>query len=328
MNICVTGGAGYIGSHAVRMLESLGHQVSVIDNLSTGHRHHVPTHVPFLETSTHDEEALVKHFKRHGVEAVMHFAAFSLVGESVEQPLKYYHNNVEGTRSLLQAMVKARVKHLVFSSTAAVYGNQAEQPITEQHREIPENPYGETKLAIEKMLKWTAAHGLIDYVSLRYFNVAGAYHDGTLGEEHNPETHLIPNVLKSVLEPSAPLQVFGNDYPTPDGTCIRDYIHVEDLIDAHIKALEYLIKTGRSDIFNLGSSSGYSVLEVIQTAEAVVKKPVPYEIKPRRIGDPPILIASHDKAAKAFGWTPRFNLESMIASAYQYFKRQKSSHDN
>lgn len=328
MNICVTGGAGYIGAHAVRMLEASGHRVTVVDNLSTGHRHHVPNHVPFLEAATHDEAALVEHFRRHGIEAVMHFAAFSLVGESVELPLKYYQNNVEGTRVLLQAMASACVKHLVFSSTAAVYGNQADQPITENHRETPENPYGETKLAIEKMLKWTAARGLIDYVSLRYFNVAGAYHDGTIGEEHDPETHLIPNVLKSVLTQAGPLQVFGDDYPTPDGTCIRDYIHVEDLIDAHIKALDHLVKTNRSDIFNLGSSSGYSVLEVIKTTEAVIGQPVPYEIKPRRAGDPPVLIASHDKAAKILGWVPRYTLETMIASAYRYFRRQQHNHES
>ncbi|TVP96567.1 MAG: UDP-glucose 4-epimerase GalE [Acholeplasmatales bacterium] len=327
MNICVTGGAGYIGSHAVRMLEASGHRVTVIDNLSTGHRRHVPEHVPFCEASTHDEAALVEHFRAHGIEAVMHFAAFSLVGESVEKPLKYYQNNVEGTRVLLEAMSTACVKYLVFSSTAAVYGNQAEQPITESHRENPENPYGETKLAIEKMLKWTAARGLIEYVSLRYFNVAGAYHDGSIGEEHDPETHLIPNVLKSVLSPSTPVQVFGDDYPTADGTCIRDYIHVEDLIDAHIKALNHLLKTGRSDIFNLGSSSGYSVLEVIKTTEAVLGQPVPYVIKSRRLGDPPVLIASHDKAAKTLGWTPRYTLEAMIDSAYRYFRRQQK-HDS
>ncbi|MFH5881173.1 UDP-glucose 4-epimerase GalE [Liberiplasma polymorphum] len=322
MNICVTGGAGYIGSHAVKMLLAQNHHVIVVDNLSTGFQYAIPSEVPFYQIATHDESALVEVFKKEQVEAVMHFAAFSLVGESVEKPLKYYQNNVEGTRALLEAMATAHVHKLIFSSTAAVYGTKEVQPITETMEETPENPYGETKLAIEKMLKWFSKTTPLNYITLRYFNVAGAYYDGSIGENHNPETHLIPNVIKSVLHKGAPLKVFGNDYPTPDGTPIRDYIHVEDLVDAHIKALDYLTKHKKNEIINLGSSSGYSVLEVILATERITGIKVPYTIEPRRAGDPAKLIASNQLAYDLLAWQPTKTLETMIESAYKYFKNK------
>lgn len=321
MNVCVTGGAGYIGSHAVKALMEQGYHVTIIDNLSTGYKKALPKDVPFYEVSTHDKDALISIFKKEKIEAVMHFAAFSLVGESVKKPLKYYHNNVEGTRALLDAMLEANVNKLIFSSTAAVYGTKEVQPITEKALETPENPYGETKLAIEKMIQWVSKESDLNYVTLRYFNVAGASSDSSIGENHDPETHLIPNVIKSVLESHKPLKVFGNDYNTPDGTPIRDYIHVEDLVDAHIKALDYLTKNSLSATINLGSQSGYSVLDVINTVEAVTKEKVPYTIEARRAGDPAALIASNELAKKLLNWEVKKDLLSMIESAYRYYKK-------
>jgi UDP-glucose 4-epimerase len=321
MKVCVTGGAGYIGSHAVKALKSEGHEVIVVDNLSTGFKKALFSDVPFYEVSTHDHKALVKIFKDEAIEAVMHFAAYSLVGESVHNPLKYYQNNVEGTRALLKSMIEAGVHLLIFSSTAAVYGTKEVQPITETMLETPENPYGETKLAIEKMLKWLSQTTPLHYVTLRYFNVAGASSDASIGENHDPETHLIPNVIKSVLEEKSALKVFGNDYPTPDGTPIRDYIHVEDLVDAHIKALNYLTLHKTNQTINLGSQSGYSVMEVIKTVEEVTGKKVPYEVHERRAGDPSKLIASNQLANKYLNWEVKHDLKSMIESAYRYYKK-------
>jgi len=319
MNILVTGGAGYIGSHAVKMLIEENHRVVVVDNLSTGHEKLIDSAATFYNRNLHDEQALLDILKEENIEAVMHFAAFSLVGESVKDPLKYYHNNTEGSRSLLSAMRAAKVDALVFSSTAAVYGEQDTMPISEDALLAPTNPYGETKLAVENMMRALSKSSDFNYVALRYFNVAGAHHDGTIGEEHDPETHLIPNVLKSVIDDEKKLKVFGDDYDTKDGSAVRDYIHVEDLIDAHIKALEFLIENKRSDVFNLGSQEGYSVLDIIEATKTVLNKDVPYDIEGRRKGDPPILIADFKKARETLGWKPEHGLRSMIASAANYY---------
>jgi len=321
MKILVTGGAGYIGSHAVVMLKAKGYQVVVVDNLSTGFKHDQLNAIPFYEINLQDKEALMRCFEHEQFDAVMHFAAFSLVGESMRDPLKYYYNNVEGTRVLIEVMNHFKVKHIVFSSTAAVYGETKAIPIKETATLMPKNPYGATKKTMEEMLEWTRKTQNFNYVALRYFNVAGAYHDGSIGENHNPETHLIPNVIKAVLNKEAPLKLFGDDYDTPDGTAIRDYIHVEDLIDAHIKALEYLKTHNQSNQFNLGSGEGYSVKAIIETTMKVTKEKVPYEIHPRREGDPAILIASYEKAKKHLNWSPKLGLENMIQSAYEYYKR-------
>jgi len=324
MNILITGGAGYIGSHAVKMLKHRGYNVVVVDNLSTGFAYALDESLPFYEVSTHDTTALIDIFKNERIDAVMHFAAYSLVGESVQEPLKYYHNNVEGTRSLLEAMLRSGVNHLIFSSTAAVYGEQKKMPIRETAPLQPTNPYGATKKTIEDMLRAVnTAHKGFNYASLRYFNVAGAYHDHSIGENHDPETHLIPNVIKSVLSEKNTLKVFGTDYDTKDGSAIRDYIHVEDLIDAHIKALNHIVDHRVSDVFNLGSAEGYSVLDIIKTTETVLNKTVPFEKHQRRPGDPPVLIATHDKAEEVLGWRPTYKLEDMIRSAAHYYEKRR-----
>ncbi len=324
MNILITGGAGYIGSHAVKMLKDRGYNVVVVDNLSTGFAYALDESLPFYEVSTHDTTALIDIFKNERIDAVMHFAAYSLVGESVQEPLKYYHNNVEGTRSLLEAMLRSGVNHLIFSSTAAVYGEQKKMPIRETAPLQPTNPYGATKKTIEDMLRAVnTAHKGFNYASLRYFNVAGAYHDHSIGENHDPETHLIPNVIKSVLSEKNTLKVFGTDYDTKDGSAIRDYIHVEDLIDAHIKALNHIVDHRVSDVFNLGSAEGYSVLDIIKTTETVLNKTVPFEKHQRRPGDPPVLIATHDKAEEVLGWRPTYKLEDMIRSAAHYYEKRR-----
>ncbi len=322
MNVLITGGAGYIGSHAVKMLKK-HHRVVVVDNLSTGFAYALDSDVTFYQASIHDVDKIKDILRREAIDAVMHFAAFSLVHESVQDPLKYYHNNVEGTRALLSAMIESGVNVCIFSSTAAVYGVQEKMPIDESCLLKPTNPYGASKKAIEDMLKaLSEAHDAFRYVSLRYFNVAGAYHDGSIGENHDPETHLIPNVIKSTLKQASPLKVFGFDYDTPDQTAIRDYIHVEDLIDAHIKALNYAVNHKTSNVFNLGSESGYSVLDIINTAKRVLKQDIPYEKHPRREGDPPRLIASNQKAKDVLDWQPRLRLTDMIASATNYYKKR------
>lgn len=326
MKILVTGGAGYIGTHAVKMLLEDGHHVTVVDNLSTGNQSMLDTRASFYECSVHDTSQMISILKKEVIEAVMHFAAFSLVGESETTPLKYYQNNVEGSRSLIKAMLEAQVNNLVFSSTAAVYGEVDDMPITEETALHPTNTYGETKRVVEMMLKNVAkAHKDFNYVSLRYFNVAGAYRDGTIGEKHDPETHLIPNVIKSVIHHSGGLKVFGDDYPTRDGSAIRDYIHVEDLVDAHIKALHYLKTTQTSNVFNLGSAQGYSVLEILNQVEAVSHQKVHYTIAPRRAGDPAMLIASHDKAKQILGWHPNHTLKDILASAYAFHRKDEDN---
>jgi len=319
LSILVLGGAGYIGSHCVYQLIDEGYDVVVVDNFQTGHRQAVHPKAKLYQGDIRDRDFLKDVFKKEDIEGVIHFAANSLVGESMKIPLAYYDNNVYGTQVLLETMIGAGVKRIVFSSTAAVYGEPEKVPITEDMPTVPTNTYGETKLAMEKMMKWCEqAHGL-KYVSLRYFNVAGARSTGEIGEDHRPETHLIPIILETALGKREHITIFGDDYPTKDGTCIRDYVHVEDLIDAHILALKYLQKGGKSDVFNLGSSRGFSVKEMIDMARAVTGREIPAKIGKRRPGDPSVLIASSEKAKKVLGWNPtRTNIERIIQDAWRW----------
>lgn len=319
MKILVVGGAGYIGSHAVKQLIENGDEVIVIDNLETGHRESIPQNVPFYQVDIRNKEELKAVLEKENVDGVIHFAANSLVGESMTNPLKYYNNNVTGTETLLEVLIETGVKNIVFSSTAATYGEVTEMPILESTPTSPTNTYGETKLAIEKMLKWTHEAHALNYVCLRYFNVAGADASGTIGEAHTTETHLIPLILQVPLGQRPHITVFGTDYPTKDGTCIRDYIHITDLVNAHILALRYLMAGGESNIFNLGSNTGYSVLEMIEAARAVTGHPIPMEIGERRAGDPALLIASSEKAKKVLGWQPQYtDIKYIIASAWKW----------
>lgn len=321
MKVLVVGGAGYIGSHAVRGLLKNGYEVVVIDNLQTGHLSSLPEKVKFYKQDIRNKERLFKIFKIENFDAVMHFAANSLVGESMSDPIKYYDNNVYGTQVLLEAMKMYEVKYIVFSSSAATYGEPEVIPITEDCVPNPTNTYGETKLAMEKMMKWFNLAYDINYVSLRYFNVAGANNEEEIGEDHLVETHLIPLVLQVPLGKRSFISVFGNDYNTKDGTCIRDYIHVVDLIDAHILALKYLTNGGSSHIFNLGSSEGYSVKEIIEAARKITGHPIPEKIGERRKGDPSVLIASSEKAKKILGWQPKHtNIEEIIKTAWNWHK--------
>lgn len=329
MSILVTGGAGYIGSHAVYQLIDQGLDVVIVDNLQTGHRGAIHPKAKFYEGDLRDRDFMREVFRKETIEGVIHFAANSLVGESMEKPLQYYDNNVYGTQILLESMIDAGVKYIVFSSTAATYGEPEAVPITEEMPTVPTNTYGETKLAMENMMKWCEqAHG-IRFVSLRYFNVAGARSTGEIGEDHNPETHLIPVVLETALGKREKITIFGDDYPTKDGTCIRDYIHVEDLIDAHILALDYLKNGGQSDIFNLGSSQGFSVKEIVEMAREVTGKEIRAEIGPRRAGDPSILIASSEKAKKILGWKPsRTNIEQIIKDAWNWHSTHPNGYED
>ncbi|WP_121663955.1 UDP-glucose 4-epimerase GalE [Metabacillus litoralis] len=321
MAILVCGGAGYIGSHAVSELLDRKEEVVVVDNLQKGHLPAVLEGATFYNGDLKDEEFLRNVFKENNIEAVIHFAADSLVGESVEKPLQYYENNVYGTMCLLKVMTEYNVKKIVFSSTAATYGEAENIPIVEHDPTVPTNPYGETKLAVEKMLKWSEqAYGL-KYVVLRYFNVAGAHMEGKLGEDHDPETHLIPIILQVALGNREKIMIFGDDYQTEDGTCIRDYIHVTDLADAHILAIEKLRKDNTSATYNLGNGNGFSVKQVIETARTVTGHPIPAEVAPRRAGDPAVLIASSEKAVNELGWKPKYaDLHTIIESAWNWFQ--------
>ena len=327
MRILVLGGAGYIGSHTALELVRAGEDVIVADNLVTGHREAIPAGAKFYQGDLHDFAFLDNLFQQEQIDAVIHFAAYSLVGESVTNPLKYYDNNLCGTRVLLEAMVKNHVDKIVFSSTAATYGEPEHIPILETDRTLPTNPYGETKLAMEKMFYWTAkAHGL-RYVSLRYFNACGADKTGTIGEAHNPESHLIPLILQVPNGKREAISIFGTDYDTPDGTCIRDYIHVTDLAQAHILAVRYLQNGGESNIFNLGNGIGYSVREVIETARAVTGHPIPAIESPRRAGDPARLVASSQKAREVLGWDPQHaSLEEIIGDAWRWHKNHPNGY--
>lgn len=324
MKVLVTGGAGYIGSHAVKVLLNKGYDVVVVDNLATGHVEAVDERAKLYIGDIADEGFMGKVFSENEIKGVIHFAAFSLVGESMTNPYKYYENNVSKTNHLLKSMVENNVLNLVFSSTAATYGEPEKTPIYETDSQIPTNVYGQTKLAMEHMIQWYGkAHGL-NNVALRYFNVAGAIEDGSIGEAHNPETHLIPIILQVANGKRAKINVFGDDYNTKDGTCIRDYIHVLDLCEAHILALEYLINGNPSDNFNLGSGEGFSVLEMIEAARRVTNHPIPAEMAPRRAGDPAVLIANSDKARKVLGWVPtRENIEVMIRDAWCWEQKKR-----
>ena len=329
MRLLVLGGAGYIGSHTALELIKKGHEVVVVDNLVTGYVKAVPEKATFYQGDIRDFDFLDDLFKKEKIDAVIHFAAYSLVGESVKNPLKYYDNNLYGTKVLLDAMIKNDIKKIVFSSTAATYGEPENIPILETDRTCPTNPYGETKLAMEKMFHWASkAHGL-SYVSLRYFNACGADATGQIGEAHNPESHLIPLVLQVPNGKRESVSIYGTDYDTPDGTCIRDYIHVTDLAEAHILAVEYLAKGGESNIFNLGNGVGYSVREVIETARRVTGHPIPATEVPRRAGDPARLVASGEKAKNILGWEPKIKqLNEIVESAWKWHKAHPEGYTN
>ena len=320
--ILVCGGAGYIGSHAVRQLIDKGEEVIIVDNLETGHEDAIHPKAKFYKVDIRDEKSLNKVFEENKIDEVIHFAANSLVGESMTNPLKYFNNNVHGTEVLLKVMVAHDVNKIVFSSTAATYGEPKNIPILESDETNPTNAYGETKLCMEKMMKWAdKAHG-VKYISLRYFNVAGAHVSGEIGEDHNPETHLIPLILQVPLGKREFISIFGDDYETHDGTCIRDYIHVTDLADAHILAVHKLREGSESNIYNLGSGNGFTVKEMIETARKVTGHEIPAKVCERRAGDPAKLVASSEKARRELGWVPKHeNVEDMISSAWNWHQK-------
>ncbi len=321
MAILVLGGAGYIGSHTVYELIDAGRDVVVADNLQTGFKAAVHPKARFYQLDIRDRASLDVLFQAEQIDGVIHFAASSQVGESMSNPLKYYDNNLHGTMVLLQAMVAHGVEKIVFSSTAATYGEPEQVPILETDKTIPTNCYGETKLSMEKMMAWTSkAHGL-RYVALRYFNACGAHPSGKIGEAHNPETHLIPVILQVPNGQREKLSIFGGDYPTKDGTCVRDYIHVTDLAQAHILAMDYLLKGGENNVFNLGNGVGFTNREVVDVARKVTGHPIPAEITPRRAGDPAQLVASSEKAKSVLGWKPQYaELEVIVSSAWNWHK--------
>ena len=326
MAILVLGGAGYIGSHTVYELIDAGRDVVVADNLLTGFRAAVHPKARFYELDIRDRKAVDALFEKETIEGVIHFAASSQVGESMVDPLKYYDNNLWGTTVLLQSMVAHGVDKIVFSSTAATYGEPERVPILESDRTEPTNCYGETKLAMERMMSWTSrAHGL-RYVALRYFNACGAHPSGAIGEAHDPETHLIPLILQVPNGEREKISVFGDDYPTRDGTCVRDYIHVTDLAQAHILALDYLLAGGENNVFNLGNGVGFTVKEVDVTRK-VTGHPIPAEICPRRAGDPAQLVASSEKAKTVLGWKPQYaELDTIVSSAWTWHKNHPNGY--
>lgn len=321
-NILVIGGAGYIGSHMVRMLAKQGYNPVVFDNLSKGHREAVANY-PFELGDLGDKARLTEVFKKYGIEAVMHFAAFAEVGESVKEPSKYYHNNVAKVLDLLDALVENDIKYFVFSSTAATFGEPVRPKIDESHPQNPINPYGNTKLMVEKILAdFDTAYGL-KATALRYFNASGADDSGEIGESHNPETHLIPIVLQAAAGKRASIKMFGTDYPTQDGTCVRDYVHVNDLARAHILALEKMFKDNVSERFNLGSGNGFSVAEIVKEAKRITGIDFTVEKAPRRDGDPAVLVADSAKAERILGWKPQYNLTRIIETAWHWEQHRK-----
>ena len=324
MSVLVAGGAGYIGSHTVYELIDEGYEVVIVDNLQTGFTSLIHPKAKFYQGDLRDETFLNDVFEKEKIDGVIHFAANSLVGVSMKEPLEYYDNNVYGTMQLLKVMNKHSVKRIVFSSTAATYGEPKRVPIMEEDETCPTNTYGETKLTMEKMMKWCdVAYGM-KYVALRYFNAAGAHPNGKIGELHNPETHLIPLVLQVPLGKRETIYVYGDDYDTSDGTCIRDYIHVCDLAQAHIKAFEYLKVGNDSDVFNLGNGVGFSVLEIIEASKKATQLPIHVTMDKRRAGDPAQLIASNTKAKKILGWDPAWvKIEDIIASAWAFYTNEK-----
>ena len=319
MAILVAGGAGYIGSHMVADLVEKGYDVVVADNLSTGHRAAINSQARFYEGDIRNREFLDELFTKEKIDAVVHFAAFSLVAESMKKPLKYFDNNTGGMITLLEAMHDHGIKYIVFSSTAATYGIPEHMPIKESDPQVPINPYGESKLAMEKIMKWCDQAYGIKFVALRYFNVAGAKPDGSIGEDHHPETHLVPIILQVAAGKRDELSIFGDDYNTPDGTNFRDYVHPMDLADAHILAIKYLQAGNPSDAFNLGSSTGFSNKQMLEAAREVTGKPIPAKMAPRRPGDPDALVAASDKARSVLGWKPQYDdVHDIIASAWKW----------
>lgn len=323
LKVLVTGGAGYIGSHFVKLLIDKGHQSLVIDNLSRGHKEAVPQNVLFEDVDILDTEALSYTIRTYLPDAVVHFAAFAYVGESVENPGIYYQNNVAGSLNLIRLCAENGVKNFIFSSTCSIYGNPTKIPISEEQPSNPINPYANTKLIIEMMLKDFETASGMKHVALRYFNAAGADPSGSIGESHNPEPHLIPIILKAALGERKKVSVFGNDYETTDGTCIRDYIHVNDLADAHLKAIDYLINGNESTIINLGTGKGNSVLEIIAKAKTITNKEIPFEIAERRAGDPAVLVADNKKAKEVLDWTPKNSIEKIIETAWRWHQNPK-----
>jgi UDP-glucose 4-epimerase len=321
MAILICGGAGYIGSHCVYQLIEQGEEAVVVDNLQTGYKDAVHSKAKLYQGDLKDRIFLDRVFIENDIEAVIHFAANSLVGVSMTEPLTYYDNNVHGTQILLETMNKHNVKKIVFSSTAAVYGEPKRMPILETDEAVPTNPYGETKLAVEKMMKWADEAHDIKHIALRYFNVAGAHESGKIGEAHNPETHLIPLILQVPLSQRQSIAVYGIDYDTPDGTCIRDYIHVMDLVEAHLLALNSLRNGSDSNVYNLGNGEGFSVREMIEAARRVTGHPIPEVISIRRAGDPSILVASSQKAQEELGWKLKYSsVDAIIESAWKWHK--------
>ncbi len=326
MSILVCGGAGYIGSHMVAELLENGNEVVILDNLEKGHEDALLGGKLYVG-DLRDRKILDKVFSENNIEAVIDFAAYSLVGESMTEPLKYFNNNVYGTINLLEAMRDHNVKYIVFSSTAATYGEPDEIPILEESKTIPTNAYGESKLIVEKILNWCDHAYGIKYTTLRYFNAAGAHINGKIGEDHSPETHLIPLILDVALGKRDKIMIFGDDYNTEDGSCIRDYIHVSDLASAHSLALERLMGGGESRIYNLGNGTGFSVKEMIEIARKVTGHPIPAEVAPRRAGDPAVLIASSDKAVEDLHWMPQFNsVETIIETAWKWHKNHPNGY--
>lgn len=321
--ILVTGGAGYIGSHTVKLLIERRKEVLVLDNLSRGFKEAIHPKAAFENADLLDYNSLENVLNKYDIEAVVHFAAFAYVGESVDNPQLYYNNNVVGSFNLIRAVSGKGIKKFVFSSTCSTYGNPVQVPISESETTKPINPYAKTKLMIENILEdFYTAYGL-NYAALRYFNAAGCSDDGDIGESHNPETHLIPLVLQSMTDKNKQLKIFGNDYDTPDGTCIRDYIHVNDLADAHIRALDYLNDYDKPIVINLGTGEGNSVKDIINTSEKVTGMKANYAMNPRRPGDPAILVADNKKAKELLGWTPKYNLDKIIETAWKWHLNKK-----
>ncbi|AFT81156.1 UDP-glucose 4-epimerase GalE [Leuconostoc carnosum] len=329
MSVLVLGGAGYIGSHMVKTLVEAGRDVVVVDALFTGHRAAVNPKAKFYQVDIRDKDALSAVFDQENIEQVVHFAAFSIVPESVANPLKYFDNNTSGMITLLEVMNDHNVKQIVFSSTAATYGNPVNIPIKETDPQNPINPYGESKLMMEKIMAWSDLADGIKWVALRYFNVAGAAEDASIGEDHTPETHLVPIILQAALGQRDYIEMFGDDYNTPDGFNVRDYVHVLDLADAHLRALKYLADGNDSNQFNLGSATGFSVKEMVESARTATGVAIPSRIGPRRAGDPDILIANSDKARDILGWAPKYdNVQDIIKTAWNWHQSHPKGYDD
>ncbi|MEX0381364.1 UDP-glucose 4-epimerase GalE [Leuconostoc sp. MS02] len=329
MSVLVLGGAGYIGSHMVKTLVEAGCDVVVADALFTGHRDAVNSAAKFYQVDIRNKTALSEVFDKENIEQVVHFAAFSIVPESVANPLKYFDNNTSGMITLLEVMKEHDVKQIVFSSTAATYGNPVNIPIKETDPQNPINPYGESKLMMEKIMAWSDKSDGVKWVALRYFNVAGAAEDGSIGEDHTPETHLVPIILQAGLGQREYIEMFGDDYKTPDGFNVRDYVHVLDLADAHMRALKYLADGHDSNQFNLGSATGFSVKEMVEAAREATGVDIPSKKGPRRAGDPDILIANSDKARDVLGWTPKYdNVQDIIKTAWHWHQNHPTGYDD